>query len=418
MKSDTQKIVIVGGGIIGLSAAYYAWKQGMQVQVLDRDEESSLGCSFGNAGMVVPSHFIPLAAPGMIAKGMRWMMNPASPFYVKPRLSADLFRWGVEFWKHATPKHTEECKELLAEMSLASRKLFEELSTEVGDFGLVKRGLLMLCKTQKALDEEAGVAVMANQLGVKAEVCDAQRIAELDSAIEMDVQGGVWFQQDCHLEPARLMSLLREKLKQEGVEIRYGAKVSGFQRDGVNATGVVLEDGEVLAADALVLASGAWTNELSAMLGGKVLMQAGKGYSLTLPNPKQLPGLCSIFTEAKVAVTPMGDSLRFAGTMEVGGNDLSVNPRRVQGIVNSVRSYFPKFSVDDFAGVDAWAGLRPCSPDGLPYIGALPNCPNVVVATGHAMMGLSLGPVTGQMVAQLLQGGVVDGRLSAARYQR
>ena len=133
-------------------------------------------------------------------------------------------------------------------------------------------------------------------------------------------------------------------------------------------------------------------------------MQAGKGYSLTLENPRQLPEICSIFVEARVAVTPMGETLRVGGTMELGGNDLSVNPRRVQGIVKSVPRYYPQFQESDFDGVKPWSGLRPCTPDGLPYIGFAKNHPNLLVATGHAMMGLSLGPVTGKLASELLSG--------------
>lgn len=424
--SDSKKLVVVGAGVVGLCSAYYAAKRGMDVVVLDRDLKSEDGCSFGNAGMVVPSHFIPLAAPGMIAKGARWMMNPESPFYVKPRLSFDLMRWGFLFWRHANEEHTERVKELLAEMSLASRALFEELEGE-GDFGLVKKGLLMLCNTQKGLDGEVEVARMANELGIKAEVCDARRVAELDPAITMDVAGGVWFEQDCHLEPARLMGLLRDRLAAMGVEVRYGAEVDGFIRKGKDVCGVELVDGpmrdgasngvnEVVGCDDVVLAGGSWTSDLTKVLGTRLPLQAGKGYSLSLENPVEMPELCSIFVEGKVAVTPMGNQLRFAGTMEVGGNDLSVNARRVQGIVKSVKGYYPKFKDEDFEGVKPWAGLRPCSPDGLPFIGNLPSAPNVVVATGHAMMGLSLGPITGQMVADLVERKNVDSRLGVDRF--
>lgn len=415
VQKESDRVVIIGGGIVGLCSAYYAMRRGYKVVVLERDSESSQSCSFGNAGMVVPSHFIPLAAPGMIAKGMRWMLNPESPFYVKPRLNLGLMRWGYEFWKHANEQHTEQCKGLLANMSLASRELFEQLAEE-DDFGLKKRGLLMLCKTQKGLDAEAKVAQMANQLGVRAEVCDSRRVAELDPAIEMDVQGGVWFEQDCHLEPHRLMSMLRKKLSESGVELRYQAEVSGFETRGEKVVNVKLSTGESVACQSVVLTGGSWTTDLAKKLRAKISMQAGKGYSLTLKRPKQLPQLCSIFAEAKVAITPMGQQLRFAGTMEVGGNDLSVNPRRVQGIVKSVAQYFPQFSSADFAEVTPWAGLRPCSPDGLPYIGKLPHFSNAVVATGHAMMGLSLGPITGQMVAGLLDGEPSDPRLAIERF--
>lgn len=398
-----QKVIIVGGGIIGLCSAYYATKRGMDVLVLDRDSAKEDGCSFGNAGMIVPSHFIPLAAPGMISKGMRWMMNPESPFYIKPRLSLDLAKWGYKFWKHANQAHTDNVKQLLADLSIESRQLFSELA-ENDDFGLNKKGLLMLCNTQKGLDAEAAVAELAKTVGIKAEICDPKRLAQLDPDITMDVKGGVWFEQDCHLEPSQLMQAMRRRITAAGGEIRYESEVKDFNFSAGKVTAVKLSTGEIIDAQKLVIAGGSWSPELSRKLGVSLCMQAGKGYSLTLESPVEQPQLCSIFAEAKVAITPMENTLRFAGTMEVGGNDLSINPRRVQGIIKSVKNYFPKFSDEDFQHTKPWAGLRPCSPDGLPYIGKLPKLDNVVVASGHAMMGLSLGPVTGKMVTDLLDG--------------
>ena len=153
-----------------------------------------------------------------------------------------------------------------------------------------------------------------------------------------------------------------------------------------------------------MIAGGAWSVDLLKSVDVNLSLQAGKGYSLTLPKPPELPRLCSIFAEAKVAITPMGNSLRFGGTLEVGGLDLTINPARVRGIVNSVQAYFPKFSARDFDGVKPWAGLRPVSPDGVPYLGQVPGLSNLLLATGHAMMGLSLGPVSGRLIADLLAG--------------
>jgi D-amino-acid dehydrogenase len=163
-------------------------------------------------------------------------------------------------------------------------------------------------------------------------------------------------------------------------------------------------DGRRFEGGKFVIAGGSWSAELLETIGLKLPLQAGKGYSLTLPAPPELPRLCSIFAEAKIAITPMGGSLRFGGTMEVGGLDLSINPARVHGIVKSVHAYFPKFSEKDFEGVNPWAGLRPVSPDGIPYLGKVNGLPNLIAATGHAMMGLSLGPVSGRLVADLLAG--------------
>ncbi len=413
MKTD--KVYIIGGGAIGLASAYYALRKGLDVTVLDAEGEAVEGCSFGNAGMIVPSHFVPLAAPGMISKGIKWMFKSDSPFAIRPSASPAMAKWGYLFWKHANAKHVEASKQMIAEMNLVSRELFAELQSK-GDFGLNQKGLLMLCKTQEGLDAEAAIAAMAGELGVKATVCTPEEAAKIDPNIEMDIQGGVWFEQDCHLTPELFMKRMREHIVSMGGTIRYNSPVKNFIFSGSRVNGLELGSGELLKAHHVVIAAGAWTPQLTAKLGFSLSQQAGKGYSITLPKPVQLPNLCSIFSEAKVAITPMGDSLRFAGMMEVGAKDLSINKARVGGMINSVSEYFPQFKKEDFENVDVWAGMRPCSPDGVPYIGRVPKHGNVVVASGHAMMGLSLAPITGQMVSDLLMGGELPGELALDRF--
>ncbi|RYD19847.1 MAG: FAD-dependent oxidoreductase [Verrucomicrobiaceae bacterium] len=397
-----ERVVIIGGGVIGFCSAYYALKRGFPVTLIEREQAGGDNCSMGNAGMVVPSHFIPLAAPGMISKGLRWMFNPESPFYVRPRVSLDLMKWGWLFHQHSTERHVMASRELLRDLSLESRRLFTELAKEA-DFGLATRGLLMLCKTQKGLDEEAHVAREANEIGLQAEVLDAAATARLDPDITMDVTGAVYFPQDCHLDPKRFMAEIRCRVLDLGGTVESGVEIDRIETRGGQISAVE-GSGRRFEGKRFVVAGGSWTPKLLELVGIKLPLQAGKGYSLTLPSPPELPQLCSIFTEAKVAITPMGGSLRFGGTMEVGGLDLSVNPARVRGIVKSVHSYFPKFSEKDFEGIKPWAGLRPVSPDGIPYLGKSRKFPNLTIASGHAMMGLSLGPVTGRLVADLLSG--------------
>ena len=397
-----EQVVIVGGGVIGLCSAYYCLKRGFPVTVVEREEAGGDNCSMANAGMIVPSHFTPLAAPGMISKGARWMINPESPFYVRPRLDLDLLRWGWRFYRHSTERHVMASRELLRDLNLESRRLFAELADEE-DFGLVKRGLLMLCKSQKGLDEEAHIATEGHEIGLQAEVIDSAAAAKLDPAITMKVAGAVYWQQDCHLNPARFMASIRRRVLAAGGTIESGVTIDSIETsDGrvVALTG----GGRRFEGSKFVIAGGSWTAALLKTVGLRLPLQAGKGYSLTLPAPPELPRLCSIFAEAKVAVTPMDGSLRFGGTMEIGGLDRSINPARVRGIIKSVNAYFPKFSERDFDGIAPWAGLRPVSPDGIPYLGQVPNLPNLLAAAGHAMMGLSLGPVSGRMVADLLAG--------------
>ena len=308
--------------------------------------------------------------------------------------------WGLEFWKAATKGRVDAAAPVLRDLSLLSRQCFDEIGL---DFGLVKKGLLMLCKKEQTLDEEAHMAAMANQLGIPAEVLDAKSTAALDPAVTMDVCGSVFFPKDCHLAPGRFIAAVEAELVKLGVEMLWETEVRGFEMDGGVLKAVRTSKGPVDSHE-VVLCSGVWSAELAKELDLKLPMQAGKGYSLTLTNPKQLPELCSICTEARLAVTPMDGTLRVGGTMEMAGTDESITPRRVRGITRAFPDYFPSFSENDFAEVKAWSGLRPVSPDGMPYIGRTQRWKNLTVATGHAMMGLSLAPATGKIVADLLGG--------------
>ena len=419
VSSSKHDVVIVGGGVIGLCCGWYLSAAGRKVTILHRDPSRKEACSDENAGMVVPSHFIPLAAPGVIGQGFKWMLNPKSPFYMKPRLDPALWSWCWKFFRHANSTHVENSKHLLSTISLESRRLFVELAEEL-DFDLIKNGLMMLCQTEEGLEDEAKVAAMAKEVGVEAEVCDAARVNELDPDIQMDVVGGVWFSQDCHLDPLIFMEKLREGIRsRDGVFL--DAECKSFVRKNGRVVSIETEEGKSLDAEHIIIAGGTWSGELTKQLDLNIPMQGGKGYSLTLKKPAELPRLCSLLKEARVAVTPMGGNLRVGGTMEICGTDLTVSRKRIQGITESFSKFFPAFNPTDFEGIEPWSGLRPCTPDGLPCIGPVPGLQNVTIATGHSMLGLSLGPVTGKLVSDLIISGKPDmdvdlSRLSPDRF--
>jgi D-amino-acid dehydrogenase len=398
----SKRVLVIGGGVIGLCSAYYLARRGHQITLIERSPEKRDGCSFGNAGMVVPSHFIPLAAPGMVALGLKWMWNPESPFYIKPRLSRDLLSWGWKFFRAANVAHVKQSAPLLRDLNLASRACFEELAALPGnDFGLVKKGLLMLCKTERTLEEEGKIAEWARQLGVPAEILDPKAAAALEPNVRMDIAGAVYFPMDCHLVPDRFMAGLQRQLNELKVEFAWETAVTGWRASNDRIEAVCTTTGDFIANE-YVLCGGAWSSGIARDLRLKLPMQAGKGYSLTLPHPRRLPQTCAILSEARIAVTPMGQTLRFGGTMEIAGLNEAVNPARVRGIINAVPQYYPDFTPKDFAGIEPWRGLRPCSPDGLPYVGRTRRYANLSIATGHAMMGLSLGPITGKLVAEIV----------------
>lgn len=398
----SKHVVVTGAGVIGLSTAYYAARKGHRVTIVDRNPEERDGCSFGNAGMVVPSHFVPLAAPGMVALGLKWMWDPESPFYIKPRLNWDLWRWGLKFWAACNPQHVQRAAPLLRDLSMASRACFEEIAAATdNEFGLVKKGLLMLCQTQHAFEEEAHAASKARELGIPAEVLDARQTVALEPDVQMNITGSVYFPNDCHLDPGRFMAVLLARLKALGATFVWHAEVQGWRVERGAIQAVQTTQGDI-AGDEFVLSGGSWSSRMVRQLNLALPLQAGKGYSLTLEKPVQQLRTCAILTEARIAVTPMGEKLRFGGTMEMAGLNEDINPVRVRGIVKAISRYYPAYRAEHFSEVRPWRGLRPCSPDGLPYVGRAGHYRNLVVATGHAMMGLSLGPITGQIVANLV----------------
>lgn len=401
----SKHVLIVGGGIVGLCIAYYCSRKGHRVTLIERGGPNRDGCSFVNAGMVVPSHFVPLASPGMVRLGLRWMWNPESPFYVKPRLSTDLLGWGWKFHRAATQAHVDRAAPVLRDLHLASRDCYREWATLWNnDFNLTERGLLMLCNTEHGLEEETKMAEHARRLGISAEVLTPSATAELEPNLRMAIAGSVHFPVDCHLTPGRLMAVLTREVERAGVQVSYDTGVGGWRSTGdrIEAMHTNRADGAELRADEYVVCAGIWSQNIVRDLGIRIPMQAGKGYSLTMENPASLPRVCAILSEARVAVTPMGSSLRFAGTMELTGIDERIDAARVRGIVNSVARYFPDVTPAQLEQATVRSGLRPCSPDGLPYVGRVSRFANLSVATGHAMMGISLGPITGKLMAEIL----------------
>ncbi|MBO0948045.1 NAD(P)/FAD-dependent oxidoreductase [Fibrella forsythiae] len=405
---------IVGGGIIGLCSAYYLHKAGHRVTLFDQSPIAD-GCSFGNAGMIVPSHIVPLAQPGMIAKGMRWMLKSTSPFYVKPRLNADLMRWGWLFYRHATPEHVNRSIPVLRDLSLLSKTLYQDLAAN-GDltFEWQERGLFMLYKTAGAEHEMAEEADVANRAGIEARILSGQQVQDMEPATRVDVRGGILYPGDAHLNPNELILSLVTYLRKEGVTILDNHTVTGFGKTGARITSVQSAQGNT-AIDTLVVASGAWSADISRQLGLTLSLQGGKGYSFMLRNLTSNVRIPAIMLEARATATPMGRDLRFAGTLEVAGTDMSVNMNRVRGIVQSINNYYPEIPVDMPVVDKVWRGLRPCSPDGLPYIGRATTYDNLVVATGHGMMGLSLGPATGKLVSELVSDSVSSLAIDAFR---
>lgn len=402
------KIHIIGGGVIGLFSAYYLSKKNHQICIIDQTDGAD-GCSHGNAGMIVPSHFVPLAAPGMIQKGIRWMFDAKSPFYVKPRLNWELANWGIKFMQAANEKKVNAAMPALRDYGLLSKQLYAQLANnEEFNFHFEEKGLLMLCKKHETLEEEAHLAEIANDMGIEAKVLSTTQIQALEPEVKPNVVGGVLYVGDAHLNPNTLIANLRRYLRAKGVEFKTQTEIIGFQKEKNQITALQFKDAQGIISqqnvDQLILAGGSWSEQLAKKLNFSMPLQAGKGYSTT---QKQLQGkrlnTPSILLEARVAITPMGaDDIRFGGTMEIGGINSGINMKRVEGIVEAVPDFFPDYTLPLPPKEKIWYGLRPCSPDGLPYVGRSKQYKNLVVASGHAMMGLSLAPATGHLVQQIM----------------
>jgi len=398
------KAIIIGGGVIGLFSAYYLHKSGWEVEVVDQGDLSD-NCSYGNAGMITPSHFVPLAAPGMVEQGIRWMFNSKSPFYVRPSLNPELFGWGLKFMKSATKKHVDRSAGPLCDISLLSKKLYQDFEKDTNlRFGMEQKGILMLFKTPKMVEEEKHLAEEAANLGLDAQYLTPDECAKLQPTIELDIAGAVHYHCDAHLYPNQLMKVLVKYLEGTGIKMHRNTQITRISHEAGKIISVSSSSQE-FRGDAYVIATGAWSPAVAKLTGLHVPLMPGKGYSFMVPQDESKKMIIpSILCEARVAVTPMNGSVRFGGTMEVGKINNKVNMNRVRGIVESVPKYFPDLKLAVPAEKDIWFGFRPVSPDGMPYIGLSKKYSNLAVATGHAMIGLSLGPATGKLIAETLNG--------------
>lgn len=397
----TKNIVIIGGGIVGLSSAYFLSKEGHQVTVIDKGDITS-GASFVNAGYITPSHIIPLASPGMIAKGIRMMFNSASPFYMKPRLDIDFLKWSWFFHKSSTPAKVEKAIPVIKEINLISRELFTDIknSGDLGDFQLERKGLLMLYKTEGSYLHEKQVAERVHFEGLEVSELNKSELHKLEPNVNIDAEGAIHYECDGHTTPTEIMPKLLNYLKTQGVVIKTNEEVLDIKTASGNIKKVIT-DKNIYQPDEVVLAAGSWSGELSKKLNLKLSLQGGKGYRINVERNTGI-SIPAILMEAKMAVTPMNGFTRFAGTMEFSGNNNIVRKERVLAIAKGAHSFYPELEINSVEIESAKTGLRPVSPDGLPYIGKSTSIKNLTIATGHAMMGWSLGPATGKLVSELI----------------
>jgi D-amino-acid dehydrogenase len=399
------KATVIGGGIIGLSTALYLNRSGWEVTVLDKGDFSD-NCSYGNCGYICPSHFIPLATPGIVKQGLKWMWNSRSPFYVQPRLDWNLISWGMKFMRSATPAHVRDAAVPLRDIALLSKKEYESwLSLPGFDFAYQQKGLLEIFQTPAGAEHARHTVEKAHALGLSdTRLLNYDELQALEPQTRIQALGAILFNCDAHCYPNKLMANLIGYLRKQGVALVADQEVTGFETNNGKISKVITATAGY-DQDEVIMATGSWGRQTAKLAGINLPLMPGRGYSVTLENSPYRLNYPAVMIEGRAAVTPMdGNKIRFGGTMEITSHRTPPRMNRVQGILDAVRRYYPEFDVPLPPKEKIWYGYRPCSADGLPYIGRLKKYNNLTLATGHSMLGLSLGAGTGKLVEEVVSG--------------
>lgn len=398
-----------------MSAAYYLALQGRTVTLVEKNEIGA-GSSFGNAGLIANGFPIPLAAPGIPIQGLKWLLDASSPFYIQPRLNFDLISWLWKFCNACTENQMRQSVPILLSLGQGSFDLFAELfAKEDVDFGYEQKGRLILFTSEENFDKWMYDVALVREFGLNVSLLDTDGVRRKEPSVLPSVTRGIYSESYAHVNPHRFVQEMACLSKKQGVEIKTGTSVLGFETSGRQIISVVTTDG-VFTPNQVVLAAGAWSPIIARSLKLKLPIQPAKGYSLTYKRPPTSPQLPLQLSERKVAVTPMGDLLRFTSTLELVGFNSSINQRRLATIRHSAREYLSGMEV--LEQEESWSGFRPATPDDLPIIGRSEMFENLILSTGHGTLGLTYGLITGKLVSQIIAGEqpVID--LSPLRAER
>ena len=387
-----ENVAVVGAGMVGLATAWFLQERGVKVTVLDRTGIAA-GSSWGNAGWLTPGLATPLPEPAVLKYGIRAVISPSSPVYVPISTDRRLLSFLVRFARNSTmPRWREAMAALVPINSLALDAFDTLLQGGVSEPTLEAHSFIAAYRTaeerETLLEEIQHIRASGQDLTYDVLSGDEARAAE--PALSPAIGAAIRLHAQRYITPSRYVEALAEAVRQRGARIISGVRVSAIKDRG-SAVQVAGED-----YDAAVIASGAWLNELARPFGVKLPVQAGRGYSFTVPIDP-VPNGPVYFPAQRVACTPAGDRLRVAGMMEFRPADAGLDTRRIEAIVNEARPLLR--GVELSARRDEWVGARPCTPDGLPVIGETKS-PRVYVAGGHGMWGITLGPATGQLLAE------------------
>jgi D-amino-acid dehydrogenase len=402
MSETKRHVIIVGGGVIGTACAHYLVRTGFRVTVLDADRMGQ-ACSHGNCGLVCPSHVLPLAEPGAIRSALKAMLSPDAPFSIRPRVDLRLWSWLWHFaWRcnHRDMLDAGQAIQAILESSLVEYQRLVE--GERIECEWQRRGLLFVYRSPTALESYATTNdLLSETFHAPARKLAVEELLALEPSLKTDVAGGWYYDHDAHLRPDKLLRSWRDHLQASGVEFREQVQVHGFDHADGKASVARTSQG-TFVADEFIVATGATTPFLEQELGCRIPIQPGKGYSLTMPRPADCPQIPMIFPEHRVAVTPMASGYRLGSIMEFAGYDSSIQPERLALLKTAAACYLREPWCDPVEEV--WYGWRPMTWDSLPIIDRSPRAANVWVAAGHNMLGLSMAPATGKLVAELVAG--------------
>jgi len=406
--SNKKRVLVIGAGISGLAVAYHLNQAGFEVTLFDKTDATN-NCSFGNAGLIAPRYIIPLASPGVISQGLSYMLKKESPFYIHPRLNKDLISWLWKFKKAATPARAKAAGPVLRDMIRRNQKLLEELQEKDQlEFNYHKNGHLTLCETTATLEKEKKAAERAKELGVDVKILTKKEVFAMEPHAPENTIGASYYPEDAHLYSNRLMLGLQRLLKERGVNFKLYTEIKNVSQSPTGEIQANSTAKETFTGDYIIICGGAWTPDLMKKLQVNIPIQAGKGYSITLKNPPRVSRYNFTMEEKKVAITPMGDAMRFAGTMEIVGRDYSITTPKVNAIKKAILEFFPEYTMDDLNKEEVWVGLRPCSADGMPYIGKIEGYQNIYISSGYSMVGMSLSFTAGEIIKQLITTGEAE----------
>lgn len=417
MSTKKTDVLVIGGGVIGVACAYYAAAAGASVILLEKHRIAA-GASYGNAGLLVPSHCEPLCSPGIVAKGLHELFNPDGAFYIQPRADLGLARWLLTFRRHCHENHYARALAIHTRLNRVSMACHQQLGEQGGTrYGYRPGGILCPFETEKAFREARKYVERVRALGIQFKILTASEARQLAGSLQGPVVGATLSTADGCLNPDAFVHWLADEARAKGVRIATETEVFGFDTSNRRVTTTITTRGRFHAAQ-VVVAAGAWSPLLTRLLRTRLPIQGAKGYSITFQHPPMVPQVPLMLEEARMAVTPLGDAVRFAGTLELAGLDLTINRRRAEAIDRNGKKRLAGASA--WEPEEIWSGLRPCTPDGLPVLGRLRDFDNVFVAGGHATKGISQGPGTGKLLADLMSGrsiGALERELSPQRFR-